>query len=322
MNNIDINKVDLNLLKVFEALYEEGGSGRAAVRLNLTQSAVSAALGRLRLVYGDRLFERTGRGLRPTAKASELKTAITAILNQCRQTLTPLSGEAENWQGRTVILAMSDDFEIAWGSTIINALKRDMPGLRIQFKQTHAQLVEDMLILRQADLAMTSGGVKSALLSRELLGSGDYACLLAEHSPGQFDLEAFLAREHILVSSGGFVGIVDEKLSARSMSRKVIASTTHFAALPWLIKESNAIATVPAHAAKALAEITGLVVVPCPLPLPTFSVELAMRTDSQRDASVTGVQKVLREVIMQELLSEPGKSLFPTCVVRVTRRPS
>ncbi len=69
MKKLDIASVDLNLFKVFEALYEEGGAGRAAIRLGITQSAVSAALSRLRAVFGDHLFERTGRGLKPTAKA-------------------------------------------------------------------------------------------------------------------------------------------------------------------------------------------------------------------------------------------------------------
>ena len=59
----DGNLPDLNLLKVFEAIYDEGGAGRAALRLGVTQSAVSAALGRLRTLYGDPLFTRTGRGL-------------------------------------------------------------------------------------------------------------------------------------------------------------------------------------------------------------------------------------------------------------------
>ena len=59
MNHIDFEKLDLNLLKVFESLYEEGGAGRAAVRLGVTQSAVSASLSRLRRLYGDHLFERT-----------------------------------------------------------------------------------------------------------------------------------------------------------------------------------------------------------------------------------------------------------------------
>ncbi|EXU77399.1 LysR family transcriptional regulator [Erwinia mallotivora] len=297
MNKIDISRLDLNLLKVFEALYEEGGAGRAAVRLGLTQSAVSAALGRLRLVWHDRLFERTGRGLRPTARASELKQPISDILNQCRLTLSAFSAETSGWQGRTVILALSDDFELAWGSAIIAAVRQQMPGLRIQFRQTYAQLVEEMLILRQADLAITSGGIKSPLLSRQLSGTGRYRCLLAGKPDGPFELAEFLARPHILVSSGGFIGIVDEKLAELALTRHVIASTTHFAALPWMIGETDAIATLPAHAAEALAEKTALTVVDCPLALPTFSVELAMRLDNQRDPAVNGVRNLLTALL-------------------------
>ena len=66
MKAVDIESFDLNLLRVFEALYQEGSATRAAVRLNLGQSAVSAALGRLRAMYGDPLFTRTGRGLTAT----------------------------------------------------------------------------------------------------------------------------------------------------------------------------------------------------------------------------------------------------------------
>lgn len=65
MNLMNIADVDLNLLKVFEALFDEGGASRAAIRLDLTQSAVSAALRRLRELYGDPLFVRTGRAWRP-----------------------------------------------------------------------------------------------------------------------------------------------------------------------------------------------------------------------------------------------------------------
>lgn len=72
MKAVDIESFDLNLLRVFEALYQEGSATRAAVRLNLGQSAVSAALGRLRAMYGDPLFTRTGRGLTATQRAHEL----------------------------------------------------------------------------------------------------------------------------------------------------------------------------------------------------------------------------------------------------------
>ena len=70
MNRMNIVDLDLNLLKVFEALHDEGSASRAALRLGVTQSAVSAALRRLRGVYDDPLFARTGRGLTPTLRAN------------------------------------------------------------------------------------------------------------------------------------------------------------------------------------------------------------------------------------------------------------
>ena len=69
MNRIDISNMDLNLLKVFEAIFDEQSASRASIRLHLTQSAVSAALRRLRAIYQDPLFVRTGRGLLPTPRA-------------------------------------------------------------------------------------------------------------------------------------------------------------------------------------------------------------------------------------------------------------
>ena len=87
MNQMNIADVDLNLLKVFEALHDETSASRAALRLGVTQSAVSAALRRLRDVYDDQLFIRTGRGLAPTLRANQLKPVVTDALNKCRQSL-------------------------------------------------------------------------------------------------------------------------------------------------------------------------------------------------------------------------------------------
>jgi LysR family transcriptional activator of mexEF-oprN operon len=86
MNIVD---VDLNLLKVFEALYEESSASRAALRLGVSQSAVSASLRRLRDVYGDALFMRTGRGLAPTLRANQLRPVIGEALAKCRQSRHP-----------------------------------------------------------------------------------------------------------------------------------------------------------------------------------------------------------------------------------------
>jgi len=267
------------------------------LRLGVTQSAVSAALRRLREVYGDQLFVRTGRGLAPTLKANQLKPVVSEALNKCRQSLAMVNPAANQYDGRSVIVGLSDDFEIAYGRRLIEEIARNAPKLRLIFRQTHSQIVARALMERSIDLAITAGGFAERLLSRQVLGEGGYACLVdpASLAPGQqqIDLEEFVAREHLLVSSGGFIGITDEGLAALGLSRRVCASTTHFAALPWLLKGSQAVATIPAHAAESIATLSGLALLPCPLKLPRYPIELGWRTSTQIDPVVVKVREAI-----------------------------
>ncbi|CAN7229213.1 LysR family transcriptional regulator [Acidovorax sp. LjRoot118] len=297
MNKIDIG-FDLNVLRVFEALYEEGGATRAALRLSLTQSAVSAALGRLRKVYGDPLFTRTGRGLAPTLRAQELKPVIGEALNKCRESLALGTSPAARYQGRSVVLGLSDDFEIAMGPWLVQLLAQHAPGLRLAFRQTHSHIVAEMLMAREVDLAITAGGFATRWLSHQSLGEGGYACVVdaptgRRKAPLRLTVEDYVARDHILISSGGFIGVVDEVLAALGHKRRVVASTTHFAALPYLLKGTQAVATVPVHAAHAMARLAGLTVLPCPVAMPRYAVELGWRTDGLRDSAVAQVRSVV-----------------------------
>lgn len=294
---MNIAAVDLNLLKVFEALHEESSASRTALRLGVTQSAVSAALRRLREVYGDQLFVRTGRGLAPTLKADQLKPVVSEALNKCRQSLAMIDPTTEHYEGRSVTIGLSDDFEIAYGRRLIEEIAHSAPKLRLIFRQTHSQIVARALMERHFDLAITAGGFAERLLSRQVLGEGGYACLVDPASlvpsQPQMDLEAFVAREHLLVSSGGFIGITDEGLAALGLSRRVCASTTHFAALPYLLTGSQAVATIPAHAARSIAALSGLSVLPCPLALPRYPIELGWRTNAQTDPVVVKVREAI-----------------------------
>ncbi|MCP1506326.1 DNA-binding transcriptional LysR family regulator [Pseudomonas marginalis] len=297
MSQINITQVDLNLLKTFEALHDESSASRAALRLGVTQSAISAGLRRLREVYGDQLFVRTGRGLAPTLRANQLKPVISEALDRCRQSLAMTHPDTQHYQGRSVVLGLSDDFEIAYGRRLMEEIAQRMPKLRVIFRQTHSQIVAAALLDRSLDLAITAGGFAERRLSRQVLGEGDYRCLVDPHSlaPGQqgIDLQAFVTREHVLVSSGGFIGITDEGLAAQGLSRQVCASTSHFAALPFLLKGSQAVATIPGHAAEAIARMTGLQVLPCPLALPRYPVELGWRTQAQLDPMLLKVREAI-----------------------------
>ena len=294
---MNITDVDLNLLKVFEALHDESSASRAALRLGVTQSAVSAALRRLREVYGDQLFVRTGRGLAPTLRANQLKPLLSEALNKCRQSLAMVDPAAEDYDGRSVIVGMSDDFEIAYGRRLIEEIARRAPKLRLIIRQCHSQIVAQALMERSLDLAISAGGFSERLLSRQVLGEGDYRCLVDATSltPGQqtLALEEFVRREHILVSSGGFIGITDEGLASLGLGRRVCASTSHFAALPFLLKGSQAVATIPGHAALAIAQLSGLALLPCPLELSRYPIELGWRTSSQLDPLLLKVREAI-----------------------------
>lgn len=286
MNDMNIAKADLNLLKVFEALYEEGSASRAAIRLQVTQSAVSASLSRLRELYGEQLFQRTGHGLAPTPLASQLKPVVTEALNRFRQSLTMVSPHTDSYEGRSVIIGLSDDFEIAIGSRLIGIMAERAPKLRLIFRQTHSQIVSSALMERTIDIAVTSGGFSSRALSHEWIGEGEYACLVDpdfHRADEVMDLDRFVASEHILISSGGFIGIVDEALAAAGLKRNIAASTTHFAALPYLLKGCSAIATIPAHAARAIVQISGLRMLPCPVSLRRYPIEVGWRTTGSFD---------------------------------------
>lgn len=299
MNDMNIDSVDLNLLKVLQALHEEGTTGRAAIRLGVTQSAVSAALGRLRALYGDPLFERTGRGLRPTPKAEALRPLISEALHKLRQSLALAQPDGTGLAGRMVVLGLSDDHEMALGRQLIDCLQQTAPGLRLVLRQTHSGLAADMLMDRRIDLSLGAGTGSSRTLARQVLGTGRYACVMdpAQAPVGPLGLDEYLRRPHLLISSGGFVGVVDEALAALGHSRHVEASTTHFAALPHLLRGSTALATLPEHAARTLAALGLLVCRPCPIELPRYAIELAWRSSSLRDPAVQCLKTHLMEQV-------------------------
>lgn len=260
---MNIATADLNLLKVFEALHEEGSASRAAILLGVTQSAVSEAL------------------------------------NKCRQSLSMAMPAPASFHGRSVTIGLSDDFEIAIGQRLMAAIARRAPQLRVIFRQSHSQIISDALLERSIDLGITAGGLSSRTLSRALLGQGGYSCLAdPEHTqlhPDTFNLAQFVEHDQVLISSGGFIGIVDEALAPLGMARRVLASTTHFAALPYLLKGTRAIATAPDHAAHAIARISGLQVLPCPLPLRRYSIELGWRTRELEEAAVLQAKAAIEE---------------------------
>jgi LysR family transcriptional regulator, mexEF-oprN operon transcriptional activator len=300
MNKNNNGLFDLNLLKVFLALYEEGSASRAAIRLSVTQSAVSASLKRLRLVYDDQLFVRSSQGLQPTSKAHAIKPIIAESLDTFLSTLTHNSNSKLDYANQSIIIGLSDDFELSIGSTLAKKVKSKYPLLKIVFRQTNSQKVINALVERQIDIGITSSYLRSSVIHSDLISYGNYSCLVSNDfifpdTKKTLTLETYLESNHVLVSGDGLTGIVDDVLSRIGQKRNVSMATTHFSALPFLLKEPRTLATIPSHAAQAISDTCGLVNLPCPLKFDDYPVSVSWHKIRTKDSLILEVINAVKE---------------------------
>ena len=126
---------DLNLLITLEALLAEGSVAGAARRLQLSPSAMSRALARLRKVTGDPLLVRAGRGLIPTPRALVLRGQVSQLVEDARGVLRPAAALALGQLTRTFTLRVSDGFVDNFGPALLAHVGAQAPGVRLCFVQ-------------------------------------------------------------------------------------------------------------------------------------------------------------------------------------------
>ncbi|MFM9609374.1 LysR family transcriptional regulator [Streptomyces niveiscabiei] len=293
----DFRKADLNLLVVFAALMREGSVTRAAAALHLSQGAVSAALGRLRRLFDDELFTRTRTGIEPTRRAVELSRRIEPALGLIHSALTGPDRFDPATARHVFTLGMSDDLEAALLPRLL-AATAGFPGIRIAVRQANRNTVADMLDRGEIDLGIAATPAYGAdHRSREMFTSG-YSCLFNPRLlplPTPLNLDDYLAHPHLLISYDGRRGIVDDLLEARGLTRRVIASTTHFAGGALQLTALPVLATVPTHAATVYADALGLTAVEPPLLMPRYAVSAIWHTAVADDPGHIWLRHLLSE---------------------------
>lgn len=301
MNVIDLRRVDLNLLVVFQALMQEGSVTRTAVKLNLSQSAVSAALARLRTLFGDPLFERSRAGMLPTPRALDISARLGPTLTSIAEVIYEEPEFDPMQTSRIIHLAMSDDLELVLASKL--AQRKLVEGWSVEFAihQTNSTLWRDSVESERNDITLTmTPGQQSASFQSEPLFSSGYVCLfnprlLQLSDPISFEEYALV--DHVRVSYDVQRGWVDNLLAARGYKRKTLCSISHFSGLPAIISSMPVVATIPEHAAEVLADMVDLARSPVPLHAPrfTFSAIWSVRNDGTPEN--VWIRKVLRELV-------------------------
>src|SRR5437868_1968528 len=131
MDNIDIRRIDVTLLMVFQELMRARKMTVVAERMALTQSSISHALKRLREIFSDDLFVRLPHGLQPTARAEELETTVNAILDSLRSAVSGKDDFDPLHTRATIRMSMPDHHCALLAVPLLEHLRHAAPGLRL-----------------------------------------------------------------------------------------------------------------------------------------------------------------------------------------------
>lgn len=271
MASMDLARIDLNLLLAFEALMATRSVTRAAETLGLRQPAMSAALGRLRVLFSDELFTRAGGAMRPSPKAERIAPAVAAALDGLRAALGPETAFDPAAERRSVTLALTDYATAVLGPPLIAALRAAAPGVTLRIVGYDKGSVGALVDQGRVDLAVgvfpdpPERLVVTTLFQERFIGLARTGHPV--HAPG-LDAAAYAAFDHALVTvAQESRGAIDAALAARGLRRRVVLILPQFLALPDLLAASNVVAAVPERLARRLCGRDGLATFPIPLAL-------------------------------------------------------
>jgi DNA-binding transcriptional LysR family regulator len=270
MRQADISGIDLNLLKLFDALVQERSVTRAGLRLRLSQPAASRALGRLRTMLGDRLVVRGRSGLELTPRAEMLAGPVAKLLADARAIASPSIFSPAMAEGR-ISLAALDHLTFLFVPALLARFERDAPSLDIEVTPPSGDNVE-VVVRNNVDLAIgVFAGLPLGLFHRKLYDD-DFVCILRQGHPAVasgLPLSHYLDARHVVVSiSGHGESTVDATLSARSLTRRIALRVPHFLAGAMIVADSDMVLTLPRRLANRLAATLPIAVLDLPLAVP------------------------------------------------------
>ncbi len=293
----EVYRRDLNLLVALKVLLEENSVSQAALRLNLSQSAMSRVLGRLREMLGDPLFTRQGQHLVPTQKALELNEQLNEPLESLRLLLTPNDFKPEECE-RHFVIATTD---YAMQTILPFALPRiyqEAPHLSLEFAPLQHKQLLAQLTTQGADMAICRPTGPIDLLSSENLGQVGVFCLLSKQHPlaeKSLTLDDYLSLPHAMIAiSDGVKALIDQALEGLP-ARKQVLRAYHLEAALAIIHKMPLIITVPADLAYLVADRHGLVIKSLPFDFTPFDYSLIWHQRCEHSAAQIWLRNILKE---------------------------
>ncbi|WJV25854.1 MULTISPECIES: LysR family transcriptional regulator [Pseudomonas] len=297
MNNL--RRLDINLLLTLDVLLAEHNVTRAAQRLNLSQPSVSVHLAKLREIFGDPLLLPGPRGMRPTARADELREPLRRALEALELAVSPASPFDPGAAANTWSVSASDYGESTVILPALAGLRAAAPGTRLAVLELEPGRLVQQAEQGRIDLALHTSEDSPPGLRRRVLFSERYVLVGRAGHPRlqrRPSLAQFGKLEHVVVSpdGGGFHGVTDSALGEVGLTRRVVLSVPHFLFVLSALASTDLVAMLPA---RLVRDNPALKVVEPPLEVPGYEMAMLWHERCHRDPA----HQWLREFIVASL---------------------
>jgi len=313
---MNVSAFDVNLLVVLHAVLEERSATRAAARLNVTQSAVSNALARLRVALGDPLVVRRGRGLVATPRAEELAPTIAQAIAHIERALDRGKAFLPGESTRTFTIAAADNHQTSEAPRIAAAFAKSLP--RAELRMVSADFLA-------AGDGLASGEIDLAFVPSPMLGPGDLgervfeerACLVVRRDHpmvrGKITPKLFNALRHIDVEVVlGKKGIghrgAERHWKSMGLERKVGVTVPYFTTAAMMASRTDLVAGLPSRAADVLCRILPIRIAPTTFPLPSIGIAMTWHERTDSDAGAKYFRRLVADAVRG---TDPVRPPFP-----------
>jgi DNA-binding transcriptional LysR family regulator len=310
MKSIDLAAVDLNLLVAFEALMEQRSVSRAADQLQIGQPAMSAALGRLRVLFEDELFVRMGRQMQPTLRAQAIAPDILTALQHIRRTLGSSQAFDPATSDRTFSLGSSDYTSFVLLPALLAHCHRAAPSLNFQMIGFEKDSVGTLLEQGAIDIAV---GVFPNLPRQthcEPLFEERFVGIARQGHPdvqqGTMTLADFSRCSHALTTlRRDTTGAIDPALNMQGLERRIALTTPHMLVLPFAIAASDLVTALPHRIALRLAAACNLTIFELPIATKPWTVSMLWSALSDQDDANQWLRNVIKTLSQKAMAEQP-----------------
>jgi DNA-binding transcriptional LysR family regulator len=276
---MNIASVDLNLLVAFDAIVKERNVTSAAVRLGVSQPAMSNALARLRMIFNDPLFVRTSQGMQPTPYAEQL---IEPISRACELITSALQINSEfdpATTTKTFSFYMTEIGEILLLPKLLKHIQTAAPNACVRVRRIPEQGAKEAMANGEIDLAVGLFPYLKAGFYQQRLYTDKFACIARKDHPTVKDSlspQQYVDTPHVIVLSTntGHDAAIEKILLTEHLRRKIVMTSQNFLVLPMIIEQTDAIATIPYRMAQKIASYsTDVKILESPIAFPNVDIK-------------------------------------------------